>query len=385
MEHKKKGFDAAKKNDPTMQAWLANFTSKDDAETLFWTGNAWMSKTNVIKEDPAAVAELFVGVAMVERAVKLDDGVANGSGHMTLGAYHARSPMAELADAKVEFDKAITITQGKGLMAKFQLASKYYCIKGDKDAYMKTLTDVVQAGDVWPEPASHQHDREAPRPTLSPEAAPPRLRFLKGYVARDERGRGSLTWRGGQERQAGQGQEGPRRRQERGERRGQRRGGASAERAARGRAGERRESEREPPRRALAGDELHGLRPRRSTRPASRSPRWSQRPAPLGPRRLHRLDEQWTKLESRLLVWVLFAELLSLTAWVLLNDSTDDKSFDGALFRALVGAIVVGTGGWLASKARSKNARTWIAIGAAVAGAFVGILVVRSASLTSTT
>ena len=132
-----------------MQAWLANF-SKDDAETLFWTGNAWMSKTNVIKEDPAAVAELFVGVAMVERAVKLDDGVANGSGHITLAAYHARSALAELPEAKAEFDKSIAITHGINLMAKTQYAAKYYCIKGDKDAYVKMLTDVVQAGDVDP-------------------------------------------------------------------------------------------------------------------------------------------------------------------------------------------------------------------------------------------
>jgi TRAP transporter T-component len=150
LEHKKKGFEAAKKNDQTMQAWLQNF-SKDDAEALFWTGYAWMSKTNVIKEDPAAVAELFVGVAMVERAVKLDDGVANASGHITLGAYHARSAMAELPEAKAELDRAIAITQGKNLLAKVQYAAKYYCIKGDKDAYVKTLTEVVQAGDVWPE------------------------------------------------------------------------------------------------------------------------------------------------------------------------------------------------------------------------------------------
>jgi tetratricopeptide (TPR) repeat protein len=151
LEHKKKGFDAAKKNDQTMHAWLAAFNDKEDAQALFWTGNAWMSKTNVIKEDPSAVAELFIGVAMMERAVQLDDAVMNGSGHIALGAYHARSAMAELDEAKKEFDKAVAITQGRNLMAKFQYAAKYYCIKGDKDAYVKTLTEVVQAGDVFPE------------------------------------------------------------------------------------------------------------------------------------------------------------------------------------------------------------------------------------------
>ena len=32
-----------------------------------------------------------------------------------------------------------------------QLATKYYCAKGDKESYVKTLTEVVEAGDVFPE------------------------------------------------------------------------------------------------------------------------------------------------------------------------------------------------------------------------------------------
>ena len=44
LEHKKKGFDVAKKNDQTMSAWLANFTSKDDAENLFWTGRVTVTR-----------------------------------------------------------------------------------------------------------------------------------------------------------------------------------------------------------------------------------------------------------------------------------------------------------------------------------------------------
>jgi hypothetical protein len=151
LEHKQKGFEAAKKNEQTMSAWLAHFDSKDDAVNLFWTGYAWMSRTNVIKEDPAAVSELYIGVAMVERAVKLDDTVEHGNGHTTLGAYHARSAMAELDEGKAHFERAIAISQGKNLMAQTQFAAKYYCIKGDKDAYTKLLTAVVQAGDVWPE------------------------------------------------------------------------------------------------------------------------------------------------------------------------------------------------------------------------------------------
>jgi hypothetical protein len=70
---------------------------------------------------------------------------------MVLGAYHARSPLAELEDGKKEFDAAIALTKGKALLPKVQLAATYYCVKNDREAYVKTLTEVVEAGDTLPE------------------------------------------------------------------------------------------------------------------------------------------------------------------------------------------------------------------------------------------
>lgn len=152
LEKKHPGFQAAKKNDQTMKAWLAAFDDPgQDAEDLFWTGYAWIGRVNIIKEDPAAVSELYVGVAMMERVEQLNGDYLYGSPHTILGAYHGRSPMAELDQAKQELDKAIAITQGKALLPKFQLAAKYYCTKGDKANYVKTLTEVVEAGDTLPE------------------------------------------------------------------------------------------------------------------------------------------------------------------------------------------------------------------------------------------
>lgn len=150
LESKNPGFDAAKKNDDTIRAWLLGFDDADDAPNLFWTGYAWIAKTNVAKEDPAVVADLFIGVAIMERAVELDETYMYGSGHTVLGAYHARTAMAELDEAKKHFDKAIALSEGKLLLPKLQLAAKYYCMKGDKEAYVKTLTEIVEAGDVFP-------------------------------------------------------------------------------------------------------------------------------------------------------------------------------------------------------------------------------------------
>lgn len=145
------GFDAAKKNDDTMKAWLSAFDDPEDAQNLFWAGYAWIARVNIIKDDPAAVSELFVGVALVEKAKSLQHDYMFGTIHTVLGAYHGRSPMAEVEEAKKEFDAAIAVTGGKALLPKFQLAARYYCVKGDKENYVKTLTEVVDAPDTLPQ------------------------------------------------------------------------------------------------------------------------------------------------------------------------------------------------------------------------------------------
>jgi hypothetical protein len=150
VEKKNPGFKEAQKNDGTMKAWLAGF-DETDVPTLFWLGYAWIARTNAAKDDPAMVAELYVGVAIMERVAQLDEKFMFGSPLTILGAYHARSATAELDEAKKHFDKAIEISGGKLMLPKVQLAAKYYCTKGDKDNYVKTLTEVVESGDTLPE------------------------------------------------------------------------------------------------------------------------------------------------------------------------------------------------------------------------------------------
>ena len=106
----------AKGNQQTLEAWLKkNFTHKEDAPYLLWTGVAWMARAGLMagddEEGPAFVAELYVGVAIVERAVALDPSVDHYTGLMALASYHARSNMAELDEAKKLLDTAMEKTQ----------------------------------------------------------------------------------------------------------------------------------------------------------------------------------------------------------------------------------------------------------------------------------
>lgn len=152
LERSHPGFDAARKSDDTIRKYAEQFTDPArDAPALFWAGYAWISKTNVMRDDPAIVADLYIGVALMERSVALDETYMSGSGHTILGAYHARNAMAELDEAKKHLDRSMQIHGGKNLLTAVQYAAKYYCLKGDKAAYEKTLHEVIDAGDVFPE------------------------------------------------------------------------------------------------------------------------------------------------------------------------------------------------------------------------------------------
>jgi TRAP transporter T-component len=151
------GFDAAKKNEVTLSKWLSdNFTSTDQAEELFWTGYGWLARVNLMKGDdtegPAFIADLYVGVAMLERAVALDPANEHYSGLIALAAYHARTGMAEMDQAKQMLDAALAKTEGKNLMVQLNYATKYACMKGDGALYQDMINKVLQA----PDPDPHQ-------------------------------------------------------------------------------------------------------------------------------------------------------------------------------------------------------------------------------------
>jgi hypothetical protein len=149
------GFDQAKKNAQSLAKWLSdNFTSKDDAPALLWTGVAWLSRADVMKGDdnegPAFIAEVHVGVELIERAVALDRAAEHYTGLIALAAYHARNTMAEPEQAKQLLDEAMTKTQGKDLLIPLAYATTYACVKGDAALYQQLLNRILVAQDPDP-------------------------------------------------------------------------------------------------------------------------------------------------------------------------------------------------------------------------------------------
>jgi hypothetical protein len=152
LSHRDKGFDAAKKNTESLKNWLtANFKDNDDAQNLFWTAYAWMARVNVEKDDPAMVADLYIGEAIMERAFAIDPTYNHFSGYIALGAYHSRDAMAEPAQGKKFFEDALAKTGRKDLMAQFTYAQTYACIAPDQALYVKLMNEVIAAGDTDPD------------------------------------------------------------------------------------------------------------------------------------------------------------------------------------------------------------------------------------------
>jgi hypothetical protein len=153
LNKKAAGFEAATRNADTIREWMTrNFTNKEEAEDLTWIGYAFVGLVGVSKGDiPAISGELYVGVAITERALQLDEKFEHGLNHIILGAYHARSAMAELEEGKKHFDAAMAISEGKFLSVQLNYAKAYYCNKSDHPNYTKMLNAVLAGGDPIPE------------------------------------------------------------------------------------------------------------------------------------------------------------------------------------------------------------------------------------------
>jgi len=161
LSHKDKGFDQAKKNDSTLSAWLkANFDSKEDAENLFWVAYAWMSRVNLLQDDPAMVADLYIGVDMMQRAFELDPTYYGSSPMVAMAAYHGRTADAEVKQARALFEQALKNTKRGALTVQLTYA-EFACTIADKKLYDSLVDEILAADD--PDPNQRMNNTIAKR------------------------------------------------------------------------------------------------------------------------------------------------------------------------------------------------------------------------------
>jgi Tripartite ATP-independent periplasmic transporters, DctQ component len=92
------------------------------------------------------------------------------------------------------------------------------------------------------------------------------------------------------------------------------------------------------------------------------------------------LERRWTWLESRLITFVLLSQILSLVAWVFLKGLSESVTTTaGTVFRALLLAVALGMGAWLATRKQPDERRTNLTLAAVAAGIGLVLLWRRSA------
>jgi predicted anti-sigma-YlaC factor YlaD len=121
---------------------------KDDVPALYWTATAWTLAIVSAKADLGLVAELPAPVAMMERALALDEAWDEGSIHEFFVAYDATRTEREgggAARVKAHYDRALALSMNQKLGPRVSLAEGLMVQTQDRAGFTALLDEVVKA------------------------------------------------------------------------------------------------------------------------------------------------------------------------------------------------------------------------------------------------
>ncbi|HET7826894.1 MAG TPA: TRAP transporter TatT component family protein, partial [Anaeromyxobacter sp.] len=121
---------------------------REDVPLLYWTASAWTLAIANGKTDMALVSELPVPVAMMERALALDEAWDEGAIHEFFVAYDATRSAAEGGGperAKAHLDRALALSMNKKLGPRVSWAEGVLVQKQDRAEFTRVLEEVLRA------------------------------------------------------------------------------------------------------------------------------------------------------------------------------------------------------------------------------------------------
>ncbi len=121
---------------------------KGDVPLLYWTASSWVLSIAANKGDMAAIAELPTPVAMMERALALDESWNDGAIHEFFVAYDATRSAAEGGGpdrVKAHLDRALALSMNKKLGPRVSFAEGVLVQRQDRDEFVRLLEEVVRA------------------------------------------------------------------------------------------------------------------------------------------------------------------------------------------------------------------------------------------------
>lgn len=123
-------------------------TRVEDTPALYALGVAWAVWIQVHEDDWNAVAEISRVEVIMERVVELEEGYMDGGAHMYLGALATLLPRAsggKPEKGRRHFERAVTLSDGKNLMAKVMYARQYARLVYDRELHDRLLKEVLSA------------------------------------------------------------------------------------------------------------------------------------------------------------------------------------------------------------------------------------------------
>jgi predicted anti-sigma-YlaC factor YlaD len=121
---------------------------REDVPLLFWTASAWTLAIANGKTDMALVAELPVPIAMMERALALDEAWNEGAIHEFFVAYDATRTAAEGGGperARAHLERALALSMKKKLGPRVSWAEGVLVQRQDRAEFIRVLEEVVRA------------------------------------------------------------------------------------------------------------------------------------------------------------------------------------------------------------------------------------------------
>lgn len=133
------GFADRLRSDPA--ATLGRF-SVADVPQLYWTAAAWSGWIGLSRDDSVAVADLPVVLALLDRALALDEAYDGGALHglaITLAGSRGGDPAAAAAKARRHFERAVQLSGGNLAAPHVALAEAVAIPRQDRPEFDRLL------------------------------------------------------------------------------------------------------------------------------------------------------------------------------------------------------------------------------------------------------
>ncbi len=120
--------------------------TKKDLPALFWTANNWAGWLNLNLRNTKAIFDQPKILALMQRALELDETYYYGGPHLFFATYYANLPPimgGSAVKSRKAFDEVARISGGKFLMADVFLAEYYAPLVLDQELFESTLQKVL--------------------------------------------------------------------------------------------------------------------------------------------------------------------------------------------------------------------------------------------------